>query len=470
MPRTGRRPQARHQAEPGLRTMPGVRFSANLSFLFKDAPFAERFARARDAGFPGVEFMWPGAEEVPAVERAVSETGLEVALFNFDAGDMAAGDRGLLSDPDRAEQFRANVPVALELAAKLGCTRLNALVGVRLPELELEAQLELARQNIAWAAEHAQVQGVSIMIEAVNTFDNGPYLLDTTAKAVEIPGRCPRRQRRASVRRVSHAAHGGEPLRHDRAGAAADRSRADRRPAQTRRAGHRRDQLRLHPRTCSSAAATAAGWGSSTTPRPRRPRRASAGSRSSAMPDKTVVGFIGLGIMGQPMALNLVRAGYPLVVHNRTRAKEDELVSEGAQSAAGAAPGGRARRDRDHDAARLARCRGGLPGRGRRDRRRPGRPAADRHELGGAGDRPDGVRGRARSRGRLARRARLGGRRGRPRRHAVDHGGRAGGRVRTRAARCSTCSARRSCVSARPVPARRPRRATRCSSRSRSRR
>jgi hydroxypyruvate isomerase len=166
--------------------MAGVRFSANLSFLFKAAPFAERFVRARDAGFKGVEFMWPGVEEVPAIEPAVAETGLEVALFNFDAGDMAAGDRGLLSDPDRAERFRANVPVALELAAKLGCTRLNALVGVRLPELELEAQLELARQNVTWAAEQAQVQGASIMIEAVNTFDNGPYLLDTTAKAVKF--------------------------------------------------------------------------------------------------------------------------------------------------------------------------------------------------------------------------------------------------------------------------------------------
>ncbi len=166
--------------------MPGVRLSANLSFLFKEAPFAERFARARDAGFTGVEFMWPGAEEVPTVERAVGDTGLEVALFNFDAGDMAAGDRGLLSDPDRAKRFRENVPVALELAAKVGCTRLNALVGVRLPEFELEAQLELARQNVNWAAEQAQVQGASIMIEAVNTFENGPYLLDTTAKAVKF--------------------------------------------------------------------------------------------------------------------------------------------------------------------------------------------------------------------------------------------------------------------------------------------
>jgi hydroxypyruvate isomerase len=161
-----------------------MRFSANLSFLFKDAPFAERFARARDAGFGGVEFMWPGAEALPSLERAVADTGLEVALFNFDAGDIAAGDRGLLSDPARQDVFRRNVPVALELAARIGCPRLNALVGVRLAGVELEAQLELARENVAWAAEQAQAQGASIMIEAVNSYENGPYLLDTTAKAV----------------------------------------------------------------------------------------------------------------------------------------------------------------------------------------------------------------------------------------------------------------------------------------------
>jgi hydroxypyruvate isomerase len=163
---------------------PPMRFSANLSFLFKDAPFAERFARARDAGFAGVEFMWPGAGELPAVERAVADTGLEVALFNFDAGDIAAGDRGLLSDPARHDAFRRNVPIALELAARIGCPRLNALVGVRLPGVEPERQLELARENVAWAAEQARAQGASIMIEAVNSYENGPYLLDTTAKAV----------------------------------------------------------------------------------------------------------------------------------------------------------------------------------------------------------------------------------------------------------------------------------------------
>jgi hydroxypyruvate isomerase len=161
-----------------------MKFSANLSFLFKEVPFIERFERARQAGFKGVEFMWPGAEELEAIGRAVADTGLEVALFNFDAGDIAAGDRGLLSDPARHERFRENVPIALELAARIGCVRLNALVGVRLPEIERDTQLQLARDNVAWAAEQARAQGASIMIEAVNSYENGPYLLDTTAKAI----------------------------------------------------------------------------------------------------------------------------------------------------------------------------------------------------------------------------------------------------------------------------------------------
>jgi hydroxypyruvate isomerase len=168
------------------RTAAMLQFSANLSFLFKDVSFAERFGRAGAAGFRGVEFMWPGADQVDAVQRAVAETGLEVPLFNFDAGDMAAGERGLAGDPDRESAFRDNVPVALELAGRVGCPRLNALVGLRRPELELEAQLEVARRNVAWAAERARAQNVAIMIEPINIYDNGDVLLSTTGQAMEF--------------------------------------------------------------------------------------------------------------------------------------------------------------------------------------------------------------------------------------------------------------------------------------------
>jgi hydroxypyruvate isomerase len=158
-----------------------MRFAANVSILFKEAPFLERFGRAAAAGLTAVEFWWP-PEPVDEVEAAIREAGLEVALFNFFAGDMPAGDRGLPSDPERQGEFRDNVPVALELAEKLGCRRLNALVG--LDKGDRDGQLSLAADNIAWAADQAAQIGADVLIEAVNTFENGPYLIPTTRDAL----------------------------------------------------------------------------------------------------------------------------------------------------------------------------------------------------------------------------------------------------------------------------------------------
>jgi hydroxypyruvate isomerase len=164
-----------------------MRFSANVSILFKEVPLLERFGRAAAAGFSAVEFWWPGHEaDLGTVETAVGEAGLEVALFNFDAGDMAAGDRGLVSDPDRQHLFKENVPVALDLARALGCERMNVLVGHEIPGMDREEQLALARENVRFAAEKAEGDGVTVMVEAVNTFENGPYLLYTTEQAVEF--------------------------------------------------------------------------------------------------------------------------------------------------------------------------------------------------------------------------------------------------------------------------------------------
>ena len=163
-----------------------VKFCVNVSILFKEVSFLERFGRVREAGFAAVEFWWPAEEDLSEVEAAIGEAGLSVALFNFDAGEMPSGDRGLLSDPERAARFRENVPVALELAERLGCTRLNALVGHRLEGMDREEQFALARENVAWAADRASRHGAEVMIEAVNTFENGPYLLHTTKDAAEF--------------------------------------------------------------------------------------------------------------------------------------------------------------------------------------------------------------------------------------------------------------------------------------------
>jgi hydroxypyruvate isomerase len=106
--------------------------------------------------------------------------------MNFDAGDMPAGDRGLLSDPRRESAFRENVPVALELADRIGCRKLNALVGVAIAGMSRGAQIELAVQNIRWAAKLAASHDAQVLVEAVNTFENGAYLVSRTSEAVAL--------------------------------------------------------------------------------------------------------------------------------------------------------------------------------------------------------------------------------------------------------------------------------------------
>ncbi len=162
------------------------RFCLNVSILFTEVPLLERFARARDAGFDAVELWWPSGEDLSAVRAAIEDAGVEVIGLNFDAGDMPAGDRGLISDPARREAFRANVPVALELADAVGCRKLNALAGHELPGMERVAQLELARDNVRFAADAARAQGAEVLIEAVNTYENGPYLLSSTQAASDF--------------------------------------------------------------------------------------------------------------------------------------------------------------------------------------------------------------------------------------------------------------------------------------------
>lgn len=163
-----------------------MKFSANVSILFKEEPFLERFGRAARAGFSAVEFWWPSGEDLGAVEKAIGDANIGVALFNFDAGDMAAGDRGLAGDPEREERFRENVPSALELAQRIGCPRLNALVGHEASDIHRGEQLALAQRNVRFAADEAKKVGIEVLVEAVNTFENGPYLLHTTTQAVEF--------------------------------------------------------------------------------------------------------------------------------------------------------------------------------------------------------------------------------------------------------------------------------------------
>ena len=163
-----------------------LRFAPNLSLLWAALPLPDRFERAARAGFDAVELWWPGDDDAELLPGLTERWGLRLALLNFDAGDMAAGDRGLAADPDRTGQLRANVPAALRIARASGCQRLNLLVGLRRERYPLDDQLQLARDTVAWAADQAAAMDCEVMIEAVNSIENGPCLLTTTADAAEF--------------------------------------------------------------------------------------------------------------------------------------------------------------------------------------------------------------------------------------------------------------------------------------------
>ena len=180
-----------------------MRLAANVSLLFAERPFLERFAAARAAGFGGVEFHWHHDVAPADVQDAVADAHLEVVLMNFDGGDLVRGDRGVLADPQRIEEFRANVPVALELARAVGCSRLNALVGRPLPGWTVKEQLDLARPALEAAADAAAEIGAEVLIEALNSVDNGPCLITSTAAAAALA----RSTRRPNVRLQFDAYH-----------------------------------------------------------------------------------------------------------------------------------------------------------------------------------------------------------------------------------------------------------------------
>jgi len=162
------------------------RFAANLSFLFGEEPFLERFAAARRAGFGAVEYMFPYEEEPDAIRDRLQDAGLEQVLFNLPAGDWDGGDRGTACDPERVEEFRTGVERALEYARVLGVERINCLAGLRREELPLEEQWRVLVENVRFAAEALAAEGRTLLVEQVNTYDVPGFLVPTTSEAVRL--------------------------------------------------------------------------------------------------------------------------------------------------------------------------------------------------------------------------------------------------------------------------------------------
>ncbi len=163
-----------------------MRAAPNLSMLFQEAPFLERFGRARAAGFGAVEFQFPYAHRPDELRQAVREAGVEVVLFNLPAGDWAAGDRGLACDPGRREAFRESVETAIEYAEALGCPRIHCMAG-RVPDgRSLGDVWPVLVENIRYAAERFGRYGRTVMVEACNKRDMPGFALPDVSRAVDL--------------------------------------------------------------------------------------------------------------------------------------------------------------------------------------------------------------------------------------------------------------------------------------------
>lgn len=168
-------------------TAPSLRLSANLSFLFTDSPFDDRFARAARAGFQGVEYLFPYACEPQELSRRLREHRLQQALFNLPAGDWDAGERGIACLPGREEEFRAGVEQAIAYARELGCRQLNCLAGVApgdVPEASIRATF---CANLRHAAKRLAANDLRLLIEPINSRVDIPgFWLDTPREALAL--------------------------------------------------------------------------------------------------------------------------------------------------------------------------------------------------------------------------------------------------------------------------------------------
>jgi hydroxypyruvate isomerase len=162
------------------------RFAANLTMLFNEVPFLDRFARAADAGFKAVEFLFPYEFSVQEIKQRLDSSNLTLVLHNLPAGDWAAGERGIACHPDRTDEFREGVTRAITYAKALGVEQLNCLAGKAPAGASHDLLHRTFVENLRYAAAQLHKAGLKLLIEPVNTCDIPGFFLNRTAQAASI--------------------------------------------------------------------------------------------------------------------------------------------------------------------------------------------------------------------------------------------------------------------------------------------
>lgn len=163
-----------------------VQFAANLSMMFNEVDFPDRFEAAARAGFKGVEYLFPYDYEAGDLAARLRDNSLKQILFNTPAGDWDAGDRGLACNPERTDEFRNGVSRAIEYANVLECTQLHCMAGLVPDGADAGYVRKTYVQNLQYASAKMEKAGIRCLIEMINTRDIPGFYLNTSAQAEKI--------------------------------------------------------------------------------------------------------------------------------------------------------------------------------------------------------------------------------------------------------------------------------------------
>nr|PZN06068.1 MAG: hydroxypyruvate isomerase [Pseudomonadota bacterium] len=162
------------------------KFAANLTMLYNEVDFLDRFAAAAKDGFKGVEYLFPYAYPKEQLAEKLKQHGLTQVLHNLPAGDWAKGERGIACHPDRVNEFQEGVGKAIEYATALGCKQVNCLAGIAPQGVDAAKVRETFVNNLKFAAAELEKAGIKLLIEPINTFDIPGFYLSTTKQALSI--------------------------------------------------------------------------------------------------------------------------------------------------------------------------------------------------------------------------------------------------------------------------------------------
>jgi len=162
------------------------KFASNLSMLFTEVPFMERFAVAREAGFSIVEYLYPYDFKPGDLRSQLQKNGMKQVLFNLPCGDRSKGDRGIAVNPNRVDEFRAGVVKAIDYALELGVPQLNCLAGKTVPGFNDKQHWATLIENVRYAAESLQKKNLRLVVEAINHFDIPGFFLNRTDQVMKL--------------------------------------------------------------------------------------------------------------------------------------------------------------------------------------------------------------------------------------------------------------------------------------------